>query len=120
MPTYVYECKECYFLWELVQSMKDESVKVCSECGKESARRILQSPALTADATPNRGRNKIPPRRPNNNWERGKAGEHRADGSFVPYVKADGDNIPIKEFADNRSKYEGLLRERKNKQSTTK
>ena len=116
MPTYVYECKGCTppVLWELVQSMKDEPVKVCPHCGKESAKRILQSPALTADATPNRGRNKIPPRRPNNNWERGKAGEHRADGSFVPYVKSDGDQIPIKEFADNRSKYEGMLRDRKN------
>ena len=55
-----------------------------------------------------------------NNWERGKAGEHRADGSFVPYVKSDGDHIPIKEFADNRSKYEGMLRDRKNKQQSTK
>ena len=99
--------------------MKDEPVKVCADCGLSSAKRILQSPALTADATPNRTRNKIPPRRPNNSWERGKAGEHRADGSFVPYVNSDGDHIPVKEFADNRSKYEGLLRKRKNKQQST-
>ena len=122
MPTYVYECKGCTppLLWELVQSMKDEPIKVCPQCGKESAKRILQSPALTADATPNRGRNKIPPRRPNNNWERGKAGEHRADGSFVPYVKSDGDHIPIKEFADYRSKYEGMLRDRQHTQQSPK
>ena len=119
MPTYVYECKECYFLWELVQGMKDEPVKVCTECGLSSAKRILQSPALTADATPNRGRNKIPPRKAQPNWEKGRAGEHRRDGSFVPYRKADGSTIPIKEFTDNRSKYEGLLRDRKNRQSTT-
>ena len=121
MPTYVYECKGCTppSLWELVQSMKDEPVKVCPHCGKDSAKRILQSPALTADATPNRERNKIPPRRAQPNWEKGRAGEHRADGSFVPYRKADGSTIPIKEFADNRSKYEGLLRDRKNRQSTT-
>ena len=121
MPTYVYECKDvkCYSLWELVQSMKDEPNGVCPECGKDSGKRILQSPALTADATPNRERNKIPPRRAEPNWEKGRAGEHRADGSFVPYRKADGSTIPIKEFTDNRSKYEGLLRDRKNRQSTT-
>ena len=70
MPTYVYECSECFSLWELVQGMRDEPNRFCSECDKESARRILQSPALTADATPNRTRNKVPPRRPNNNWEK--------------------------------------------------
>ena len=120
MPTYVYECKVCTppLLWELVQSMKDEPVKVCADWGLSSAKRILQSPALTADATPNR-RNKIPPRKAQPNWEKGRAGEHRSDGSFVPYRKADGSTIPIKEFTDNRSKYEGLLRDRKNRQSTT-
>jgi len=111
MPTYVYECKECYFLWELVQSMKDEPVKVCSECGKESAKRILQSPALTADATPNRTRNKVPPRRVEPSWEKGIAGESRPDGSFAPYLKpSDGTPMGVKEFADNRGKYEKRLR----------
>jgi len=119
MPTYVYECSECFSLWELVQGMRDEPNRFCSKCDKESAKRILQSPALTADATPNRTRNKVPPRRPNNNWERGVSGEHRADGSFVPYIDKNGDKIPIKQFADNRSKYEGMLRDRKNKQQST-
>ena len=122
MPTYVYECKVCTppVLWELVQSMKDEPVKVCPHCGKDSAKRILQSPALTADATPNRTGNKVPPRKAQPNWEKGKAGEHRADGSFVPYRKADGSPIPIKEFTDNRSKYEGMLRDKEKRKSTIK
>ena len=122
MPTYVYECKGCTppSLWELVQSMKDEPVKVCPHCGKDSAKRILQSPALTADATPNRTGNKVPPRKAQPNWEKGKAGEHRADGSFVPYRKADGSTIPIKEFTDNRSKYEGMLRDKEKRKSTIK
>ena len=97
--------------------MRDEPVKVCPQCGKDSAKRILQSPALTADAVPST-RNKIPPRKANPTWEKQVAGEHRNDGSFVPYRKADGKTIPIKEFTDNRSKYEGLLRKRK-QQSTT-
>ena len=122
MPTYVYECKVCTppALWELVQSMKDEPVKVCPHCGKDSAKRILQSPALTADATPNRTGNKVPPRKAQPNWEKGRAGEHRADGSFVPYRKADGSTIPIKEFTDNRSKYEGMLRDKEKRKSTIK
>ena len=122
MPTYVYECKVCTppVLWELVQSMKDEPVKVCPHCGKDSAKRILQSPALTADATPNRTGNKVPPRKAQPNWEKGKAGEHRADGSFVPYRKADGSTIPIKESTDNRSKYEGMLRDKEKRKSTIK
>ena len=122
MPTYVYECKVCTppVLWELVQSMKDEPVQVCPYCGKDSAKRILQSPALTADATPNRTGNKVPPRKAQPNWEKGRAGEHRADGSFVPYRKADGSTIPIKEFTDNRSKYEGMLRDKEKRKSTIK
>ena len=122
MPTYVYECKVCTppVLWELVQSMKDEPVKVCPHCGKDSAKRILQSPALTADATPNRTGNKVPPRKAQPNWEKGRAGEHRADGSFVPYRKADGSTIPIKEFTDNRSKDEGMLRDKEKRKSTIK
>ena len=122
MPTYVYECKGCTppSLWELVQSMKDEPVKVCPHCGKDSAQRIRQSPALTAAATPNRTGNKVPPRKAQPNWEKGKAGEHRADGSFVPYRKADGSTIPIKEFTDNRSKYEGMLRDKEKRKSTIK
>ena len=121
MPTYVYECKGCTppLLWELVQSMRDEPVKVCPQCGKDSAKRILQSPALTADAVPST-RNKIPPRKANPTWEKQVAGEHRNDGSFVPYRKADGKTIPIKEFTDNRSKYEGMLRDKEKRKSTIK
>ncbi|MDR2522046.1 MAG: hypothetical protein LBC72_05810 [Spirochaetaceae bacterium] len=40
MPTYEYECRGCGRHFELFQSMADEPVKVCSECGKEVRRLI--------------------------------------------------------------------------------
>jgi putative FmdB family regulatory protein len=40
MPTYEYECKTCGHVFEAFQSMKDEPLKVCPECGRELRRRI--------------------------------------------------------------------------------
>ncbi|HOV08546.1 MAG TPA: zinc ribbon domain-containing protein [Spirochaetota bacterium] len=34
MPTYQYECLECKHRFEVFQSMNDEPIKVCTECGK--------------------------------------------------------------------------------------
>jgi putative FmdB family regulatory protein len=33
MPTYEYECNSCHARFESRQSMKDEPLKVCPECG---------------------------------------------------------------------------------------
>ena len=115
MPTYVYRCSECFVQYERVQKIADNPDKVCQDCG-ETVKRVLQSPALTAAAAPSQ-KNKVPPRQADPAWERGTAGEHRRDGSFVPYVHADGSRIGVKEFADNRTKYERNIRENKN-QST--
>ncbi|HCM27375.1 MAG: FmdB family transcriptional regulator [Treponema sp. GWB1_62_6] len=41
MPTYEYECKTCGHGFEIFQSMKDDSLKVCPECGKE-IRRVIR------------------------------------------------------------------------------
>ena len=40
MPTYEYECKECSHRFEVFQSMSDEPVKQCPECGKEVRRLV--------------------------------------------------------------------------------
>jgi putative FmdB family regulatory protein len=40
MPTYEYECKSCGHSFEAFQSMKDEPIKVCPECGREVRRLI--------------------------------------------------------------------------------
>ena len=111
MPTYVYRCSECHVQYELVQQIADDPDKVCQDCGEETAKRILQSPALSAAAAPSR-MNKVPPPQADPSWEKGVSGEHRRDGSFVPYVDTEGNRIGVKKFADNRTKYERILRER--------
>jgi putative FmdB family regulatory protein len=40
MPTYEYECKKCSHRFEVFQSMSDEPVKKCPECGKEVRRLV--------------------------------------------------------------------------------
>lgn len=40
MPTYDYQCKECSHEFEAFQSMSDDPLKDCPECGKEVKRII--------------------------------------------------------------------------------
>ena len=115
MPTYVYRCSECLVEYERTQQITDNPDKICQDCG-EAVKRVHQAFALTAAAAPSR-QNKVPPPKANPAWEKGIAGEHRPGGTFVPYLKNDGSQIGVKEFADNRTKYERILREKKN-QST--
>jgi putative FmdB family regulatory protein len=44
MPTYEYKCKECNHSFEAFQSMKDEPLSVCPECGG-LVRRVLSGGA---------------------------------------------------------------------------
>ena len=118
MPTYVYRCSECHVQYERVQQIADNPDEVCQDCGEETVKRILQSPALTAAAAPST-KNKVPPPKANPSWEKGIAGETRRDGSFVPYLNSEGSHIRVKEFADNRKKYERKLREVRNPTTQT-
>ena len=115
MPTYVYRCSECLVEYERTQQITDNPDKICQDCG-EAVKRVHQAFALTAAAAPSR-QNKVPPPQADPAWERGIAGEHRRGGTFVPYLDADGTRIGVKKFADNRTKFERILREKKN-QST--
>jgi putative FmdB family regulatory protein len=40
MPTYEYECKSCGHTFDAFQSMSDEPLKTCPQCGK-SVRRLI-------------------------------------------------------------------------------
>lgn len=40
MPTYEYECKTCSHRFEAFQSISDDPIKNCPECGKEVRRLI--------------------------------------------------------------------------------
>lgn len=44
MPTYEYECRTCGFSFEKTQSMSEEPLKECPECGK-SVRRVINGGA---------------------------------------------------------------------------
>jgi putative FmdB family regulatory protein len=39
MPTYEYECQSCEHEFEQFQSMKDDPLKDCPECGKKKLKR---------------------------------------------------------------------------------
>ncbi|HBJ75492.1 MAG TPA: zinc ribbon domain-containing protein [Syntrophaceae bacterium] len=40
MPTYEYECNRCHVRFERRQSMKDEPLKECPECGGDVQRMV--------------------------------------------------------------------------------
>jgi putative FmdB family regulatory protein len=46
MPTYEYVCKRCGHLFEIVQSMKDDPLTECPECGGE-LRKVFAPPAIS-------------------------------------------------------------------------
>jgi putative FmdB family regulatory protein len=46
MPTYEYACKRCGHTFEIVQSIKDDPLTVCPECGGE-LRKVFAPPAIT-------------------------------------------------------------------------
>lgn len=80
----------------------------CSTYGCELRRKGIQVPP---SAQPTRT-----PRRPfrpgpkHMSWEAGRAGEHRRDGSFMPYIHSSGTDIGVKEWGENRKDYESKLR----------
>jgi len=45
MATYQYKCtdKECEVPWEITQSMNDDILTTCPECGKESLTKVVSS-----------------------------------------------------------------------------
>lgn len=45
MPTYEYVCKSCGHLFDIVQSMRDDTLTECPECGGE-LRKIFAPPAI--------------------------------------------------------------------------
>jgi putative FmdB family regulatory protein len=45
MPTYEYECKNCGHAFEALQTMKEEKLRKCPECGEETLQRLIGSGA---------------------------------------------------------------------------
>jgi len=46
MPTYEYVCKNCRHRFDVVQSMKDEPLTVCPNCGEPQLRKVFAPPAI--------------------------------------------------------------------------
>lgn len=45
MPTYEYQCSNCGRKFEIFQSIKDSPLLQCSECGKDSLKKLISVPA---------------------------------------------------------------------------
>lgn len=70
----------------------------------------IQSVQFDPRATPSR-RNNEPPSKAAPAWERGIAGEHRRDGSFMPFIDDRTMNpIRVKQFGEHRHRYEEAIR----------
>jgi len=50
VPIYEYLCHDCSYKFELKQSIKDDPIATCSQCGK-SVSRIISSPAIMFKGT---------------------------------------------------------------------
>jgi putative FmdB family regulatory protein len=46
MPTYEYTCRDCGHTFDIVQSMLDEALTMCPECGG-SLRKVFAAPAIS-------------------------------------------------------------------------
>lgn len=45
MPTYDYKCENCGNAFEFFQSMKDEPLTLCPECGHDTLKKMVSVPA---------------------------------------------------------------------------
>jgi len=45
MPTYDYECNNCGYVFEVVQSMYDERLTICPRCHADALHRLIACPA---------------------------------------------------------------------------
>ena len=45
MPTYDYKCDNCKNTFELFQSMKEDPITLCPECGHNTLKKMISMPA---------------------------------------------------------------------------
>ena len=73
------------------------------QCGKYACELRSKSVQISAAATPTSHNRKAPAPHTNNQWEKQKAGEHRAGGTFMPYIDQHRNTIPIKSYTDKKA-----------------
>ncbi len=45
MPTYDYKCDSCHHTFEVLQSIKDEPLKKCPNCGRDKLKKLISGGA---------------------------------------------------------------------------
>jgi putative FmdB family regulatory protein len=45
MPTYEYKCSDCNHTFEIIQSMKEDPLKICPNCHKETLKKLVSGGA---------------------------------------------------------------------------
>lgn len=86
------------------------------DCGSYGCSLRAKGVQISPAATPTKARKGKPSEQRYNSWEKGKAGEKRKDGTFMPYLDAKGARIPIKKYSDARSKYDEQVRKARSTQ----
>lgn len=81
------------------------------ECEAYACQLRRKGVGISLKATPSRHNRKPPAPHTNNSWEKGKAGENRGHGTFMPYLGKDGKPLPIKQQSEARAKAQ-VLREK--------
>ena len=81
------------------------------ECDAYGCQLRRKGVAISRAATPNKPMKGKPGSNAEyNSWEKGKAGEQRSNGTFMPYLDGKGNSIPIKKFSENRATYDKRLK----------
>ncbi len=115
MPTFDYSCPSCGTRDERRVTSDARDAQACRICGT-SLSRLFSPPRIAPSATPSR-KNAVPPRDADPAWERGMVGDHRPDGSFVPYINDDGTPIRVHQFQNERHALEPAIAQRRAEQA---
>jgi len=51
MPIYEYQCSSCHHAFDLIQKMSDEPVKICPQCSKETAVKLVSAAGFQLKGT---------------------------------------------------------------------
>ncbi len=107
MPTYRYECDRDGPFEEWRSIHVDSQLAVCPRCGIQAAK-VMVSPQLSPRIHDGHLRPQGPPTGNNNSWEKGRVTDHRGVPLVADTSRSEG--IPVKEYAENRSKYDEQIR----------
>jgi putative FmdB family regulatory protein len=103
MPTYEYTCRDCGHTFDIVQSMWDEPLTMCPECGG-SLRKVFSPPAISFKgsgfyATDHGKRAETPAEQPKESREGGEKKKKKKDAKDAAPSTSPSETSPKKEPA---------------------